>query len=1068
MRNSVRTRLMASSMIGGLAIFAAPVAFAADATSSPIATTDSGANANASGSSIQTITATADAPPADTTGTASEVVVTGSRIPQPNLTAISPVQTTTGNVVKFSGAVNTVDVLDQLPQNSPSFGQFESNGATGTATVDLRGLGSNRTLVLINGLRVGGQDPTEVSSYVPDINFIPPTLIDRIDVLTGGASAVYGSDAVSGVVNFVMKTNYEGLQVDGQTTAFEYDGGTPSQTLRANAQGVKGIGPANSASLPSQVFHNGVAFDGENYNLNIIGGSNTGDGKGNVEFYLGYTEIRAVLEAARPYMQCGLSTNTSVSKQQYCGGSANDAHGIIEPSGLSVGGILGASPHPGAFDITGTPAGGLLPGFNDSQVYNFAPLNYIQRPDQRYTGGEFSHYEVNNALDIYSSFMFMDDNSTGQIAPSGSFLGDVDFQIPCNDPLLSKAQASTLCGASAGTNAIASAAIGRRDVEGAPRSQTTEHFDFRMVVGARGDIGDGWHYDVSDEFSRSLLSESEGGYFSNSKLLNAVDVETDATNGKPECAVFISGADTKCVPYNIFTPGGVTPAALNYLTEVAAMHGSTQQNDLLATLSNGDLSRYGLKSPWANDSLGVSVGAEFKIDQLTTVYDEAYQSGDLAGFGGSFNNTSGSQSDEDVFGELHVPIIQDMPLAKDFSADLGYRYSSYAFGGGNSTYKVGFDYAPISDVRFRTSYERAVRAPNVLELFEPDVPGLFAGQDPCAGGAPSLTAAQCFNTIQNTLKKNGISMTEASFAANVYGKIPLCPAAQCGNFSGGNTSLKPEEADTVSVGFVLTPSFIHNLSITVDFFNIVVNNAIISLPATTMLRNCGVLDSAFDCSQISRDPLNGFSVFGGEGAGSVSTPLVNASKLSTDGIDVQGDYRLRLEDAGLQNAGSLDFNFNGTYTATLTTFLPDGTGYDCVGLYGLVCGIPTPKWRHDMRVTWDSPWNLQISANWRFIGSSSLDFNTNVPDLQDGAFKDPLSTDAHIPTVSYLDLSFKYRVNDKVSLRGGVNNVLDTVPPLLDSNSFGISAPPFGNGNTYPQLYDPLGRMMFIGFTADL
>jgi outer membrane receptor protein involved in Fe transport len=281
-------------------------------------------------------------------------------------------------------------------------------------------------------------------------------------------------------------------------------------------------------------------------------------------------------------------------------------------------------------------------------------------------------------------------------------------------------------------------------------------------------------------------------------------------------------------------------------------------------------------------------------------------------------------------------------------------------------------------------------------------------------------------------------------------------------------SLKPEEADTVSVGFVLTPSFVRGLSITVDFFNIVVNNAIIPLPPETMVTNCAKLDSAFDCAEINRDPTNLWAIYGGEGAGSVDEPLVNASKLSTSGLDVQGDYRLRLEDTGLQNTGTLDFNFNGTYTATLTTFLPDGTGYDCVGLYGLTCTIPTPKWRHDFRVTWESPWNLQLSANWRYIGGSSLDFNTNVPDLQDGAFKDTFPTDSHIDPYSYLDLSFKYRVNDKVSLRGGVNNVLDTVPPLLDSNSFGISAPPFGNGNTYPQLYDPLGRYFFLGFTADL
>ena len=1067
MISSMRARLMASSMIGGLALVAAPLAFAGDATSSPLTSSDSGASASTA--PIKQITESTAPAAADDTGAVNEVVVTGSRIPSPNMTSISPVHTTTGDVVKFTGAANTADVLNQLPQVSPSFGQFESNGTAGTATVDLRDLGANRTLVLINGLRVGGQDPSEVASYVPDINFIPPTLIDRIDILTGGASAVYGSDAVAGVVNFVMKTNYEGLQVDAQTSAFEYNGGTPDQIAKANALG------HNSFGFPKVPYPPNPEWDGGTYNINVIGGANSADGKGNVEFYLGYTEIQSVLEGARPYMACGLSTNNTNTKQQYCGGSTNDATGRITPQSgpfagqtFDISGPAGACPAPSPGYAGAVPTKCFAP-FSLGQAYNFAPLNYIQRPDQRYTAGEFSHYQISNELDLYSSFMFMDDNSTAQIAGSGSFDGDVVFTLPCNDPLLNSAQAATLCGPGPYTTGqTATADIGRRDVEGGPRTQSTEHMDFRFVVGARGDIGAGWHYDISDEFSRSLLSESEGGYFSNSKLQNAVDVVTNPATGQPACAVFVSGADTNCVPYNIFSPNGVTKAALNYLTEVADFHGSTQQNDVLATLSNGDLSHYGLKSPFATDALGVSVGAEYRVDQLTTVYDEAYQSGDLAGFGGAVENTQGAQKDGDVFGELHVPIVQGLPFVKDFSTDLGYRYSNYTYGGGNSTFKVGLNWQPDSQIRFRGSYERAVRAPNVLELFEPDAPGLFAGSDPCAGGAPAYTAAECYNTIKNTLAKNGTTMTEAQFASTIYGNIPQCPAAQCGVFSGGNTSLKPETANTVSVGFVLTPSIIHNLTVTVDFFNIVVDQAIIALPATTLLANCAKLDSAFDCGEVSRDPTNSYAIFGGEGAGSVNTPLVNASKLLTDGLDIQADYRLRLEDVGLQNAGSLDFNLNGTYTATLTTYLPDGSGYDCVGLYGLVCTVPTPKYRQELRATWDSPWKLQLSANWRFIGPSSLDFNTNVPDLQDGTYKDLQPTDAHIPSYSYLDLSFKYRVNDKVSLRGGVNNVLDTLPPLLDSNSFGISAPPFGNGNTYPELYDPLGRYMFIGFTADL
>lgn len=1032
MRSSMRSRLLASSMITGLALTAG-AAYAQTAPPPP--------------------TATSGGAPA-----VGEVVVTGSRIPSPNLTSVSPVQTVSGAVIKFQGVVNTVDVLDTLPQNSPSFGQFESNGATGTATVDLRGLGANRTLVLINGLRVGGQDPFEIASYVPDINFIPPSLIDRIDVLTGGASAVYGSDAVSGVVNFVMKTNFEGLQVDAQSSVFEYDG-TDQQVRTAAGVGARNFG------FPTPYWPKTPSWNGENYNVSVIGGANTGDGKGNVEFYLGYTEILAVLEGTRDYMTCGLSTNTSNTKQQYCGGSANNAHGLLETlSGPNAGNV---------YNITGTPVGGVLPPFGYGQAYNFAPLNFVQRPDQRYTAGEFSHYEVNNALDLYSSFMFMDDDSVGQIAPSGSFLGDVTFNIPCNDPLLSSAQANTLCGpyvpatattpaSGAGSTAVEQALIGRRDVEGQPRAQATEHLDFRMVFGARGDLGGGWHYDVSDEFSRSVLTESENGYFSNSKLANAIDV-IPGPGGTAVCAV-----GPPCVPYNIWAPGGVTPAALNYLTEVANFNGSTQQNDILATLSNADLGPYGLKSPLAHDAFGVSLGSEYRVDELKTVYDQAYQSGDLAGFGGSFKNTEGSQHDIDVFGELRMPLIQDMPFAKDLSLEGGYRFSTYRYGGTSNTYKVGVDWQVVPDFRFRASYERAVRAPNVLELFEPDTPNLFAGQDPCAGTAPSLSAAQCYNTIKNTLAKNNIAMTETSFATNVYGTIPKCPAAQCGNFSGGNIGLKPEAADTYTVGFVLTPTFVHNLTVTVDYFDIVVNQAIINLPATTLLRNCAVLDSSFDCALIQRNASAGYAIFGGNGAGYVDTELVNGSKLSTNGVDVQADYRLRFDDIGLHNAGSLDFNLNGTYTATLTTILPDNTGYDCVGLYGLVCGIPTPKWRHSLRATWDSPWGLQLSANWRFIGPSSLDFNTSNPDLQDGAYKDYFPTDAHIGAYSYLDLSFRYRVNDRVAFRGGVNNVLDTTPPLLDSNSFGISSPPFGNGNTFPQLYDPLGRYFFIGLTADM
>jgi outer membrane receptor protein involved in Fe transport len=307
----------------------------------------------------------------------------------------------------------------------------------------------------------------------------------------------------------------------------------------------------------------------------------------------------------------------------------------------------------------------------------------------------------------------------------------------------------------------------------------------------------------------------------------------------------------------------------------------------------------------------------------------------------------------------------------------------------------------------------------------------------------------------------------------IYGNIPSCPAAQCGTFVGGNPNLKPETAETYSVGFVFTPSFFKNFSLAIDYWNVTIGNGIVNLPSQSLLTNCAKLNNAFDCSLVQRFAPNGYSIYGGntinfgDGQGGVVfAKLVNASALKTDGVDVNANYRMNLDDWGAHGMGSLAFEFTGSWTNHLTTTLPDKTSFECAGFYGIVCGIPVPHWRHSLRTTWTTPWNMSFSANWRFIGGSALDFNTNQADTQNG-FKDTLPTDAHIGDYSYLDLAMTWRIKDHYSLRAGVNNVLDTTPPLLDANSFGISSPPFGNGNTFPQVYDPLGRVFFLGLTAD-
>jgi outer membrane receptor protein involved in Fe transport len=1019
---SMRARLMASSMICGAAALAAGgQAFAQQAAGGP--------------SEVK------------------EIVVTGSRIPTPNLTSVSPITSVGSQQVQLQGVQNVEDLINNLPQAFGDFGNYESNGASGTATINLRGLGNTRTLVLINGQRMMPGDPI---TPAPDINMIPAALIDRVDVLTGGASATYGSDAMAGVVNFILKKNFQGLEIDS-TSSVAQNGGGNAQTAHANANAV------NSLGAPSITFP-GAVWDGWKQTVTITGGANAPDDRGNVEFYLGYTYVEAVDEGQRDYTKCTLATNNTSTLFQYCGGSSTSTIGRLYPFGGPN--QFSASGKQKSYGILGTPtAAGLLPSFNNGFLFNYAPYNYLQRPDQRYTAGEFSHYDVNSWLTLFSSFMFMDDHSAAAIAPSGSFAGDRTYTIHCDNPLLSAAQSNTICGPGpyAPTQTVP-VWIGRRNVEGGPRISDLEHMDYQMTFGAKGNIGDGWNYDLTGVYGRAVLNETEQNYFLYDKLINALDV-VPGPGGVPTCVSALpGGSDTACIPYNIWSPGGVNQAQINYLTGVAKSSGSVTQSGVVLNLTNADLSKYGLKLPWASKGVGVAVGAEYRYNSLETQYDSLFQSGALAGLGGSLKNTSGSQIAKEIYGELLVPIASDMAFFRDLSADLSARYSDYSHGGGNWTYKAGLQWAITPDVKLRGSIERAARAPNVDDLFVPATPGLFAGTDPCAGANPTLSAAQCYNTILHSAP----GMSLATFTNTVYGSITQCISAQCGSFSGGNPNLVPEIGNTYSAGVQLTPSFLRGFSATVDYWSIKINKAIIPLPGQLLLTNCATLGAAFDCNNINRntDPGGGFAVFGGNGKGFVDLQLVNASALKTSGIDVNVNYHTNFSDWHLGNWGGLNFNFMGTYVHELKTALPDGSSYDCSGLYGVTCGTPTPHWKHQFRVTWATPWKVDISGNWRYISSSNLDFNTDQPDLQNG-FKDLLPTDAHIGSFSYFDLAVNWRVRDGLSARIGVNNIFDKTPPLLDANSFGISAPPFGNGNTYPEVYDPLGRVIFLGLTAN-
>ncbi len=952
------------------------------------------------------------AAPASGSTTVQEFVVTGSRIPQPNLTSASPVTVVSGQELKLEGTARVEDLLNQLPQVVGDQGGFLSNGSTGTATINLRDLGAKRNLVLIDGTRLGPGDPGDP---VADINFIPAALIDRIDLLTGGASAVYGADAVAGVVNFVMKKDFEGLQLDVNFGGYEHSNNNAKDEAANNAAGY---------TLPAS-----TVFDGQTVDVSAIFGANSPDGKGNVEGYLEYRHIAAVPESQRDYSNCSIA----VSGQSFsCGGSFTGRAGTLLIYDANFNGSPGNFPA----NVFQVAAGGKLTPFTGAanQYYNYAPENYFQRNDQRYSGGFFGHYDITPHLTAYAKFMFMDDFTDAQIAESGDF-GET-ASIPCNDPLLSPTEVQAIC-VTPGYSTAANPTVGtatnvfllRRNVEGGPRIAENRHTDYRATVGLKGDIDANWHFDVYAQYYTSIVESIQEDYFSNQKLINALDV-VPGPNGTPVCA---SGG--ACVPYNIwdYVPGGVTQAALNYL-EVPGEEAGLTTEQVVSGSVTGDLTPYGGKSPWAKDGVGISFGAEYRREYLSTSPDAEEQSGDLAGGSGDVNPISGGFDVKEVFAEARIPLANDLPFIKELTADAGYRFSHYSEAGDTSTYKIEGTWRPIDDILFRGGFNRAVRAPNVDELYSVQSISLDGSKDPCATATPVYSAAQCAYT--------GVSAAQ-------YGNISANPAAQYNGLTGGNPNLKPEKANTYTVGVVVTPKeFLKGMSMSVDYFNIKITDVIQSYGFANIIDDCATTGNSTYCSLIHRQAGTGSLWL--SPSGYIVDTLQNLGFLKTTGVDFTFDYRFSFRDFGLPDYGGLDLNFVGTYTAIFDSQGAVGTPVNyCAGLYGPTCGIPLPYFKSKTRLTWTTPLQgFQASIAWRRTGSVNLDTGATG------------TADSHVPEYSYFDLSMQYRFKDRYTFRVGVNNLFDIDPPVIGSGEGG------NNANTYPQIYDPLGRYIFMGVTA--
>ncbi len=594
-----------------------------------------------------------------------------------------------------------------------------------------------------------------------------------------------------------------------------------------------------------------------------------------------------------------------------------------------------------------------------------------------------------------------------------------------------------------------------------PRNSDITHTDYKIDVGLRGDLGSGWSYDAYLQLGVARVDTEITGYGSINKIANALNVVYAPGTTTPVC---VNGGSS-CVPLDIFAAQGanISQAAFNYALADAFSTGETTQQVANLNLT-GDLGHYGIKSPWAADGVGVNVGVEYRRDYLQENFDTEQQEGDLSGGGGQALPTQGATNTKEVYFEVRVPIAHDQPGIKDLTFDSGYRYSHYSEAGDDSTYKFGLEYKPIDDLLIRGSYNHAVRAPNVQDLYAPDVVGLAVYSDPCApnnAGVIQASLAQCLNT---------------GLKASQYGVVNQCPSGQCSALFGGGaaTGLKPEEADTYTVGFVYQPTQLPGFSFSMDYFDIKVNGVISAGIASpqTILSSCLASASSPDCALIHRDPVSG-SLFTSQSY--VEQVSVNAGYIATDGIDFSAAYHMTLPDwIHGTSAGSLAWQFTGTWTDHLTAQpTPGGGTYDCAGLYGPECsgqfGSPaTPHFKSTSRVTWNTPWKFSASLQWRYIGPVDLDLLSSNPLLSQQArffLGDP--ADSPIHAYNYFDLAFTYKVRDNLTLRAGCNNLFDIDPPLVDANNVPISGPPFGNANTFPGVWDSLGRQIFVGLTAN-
>ncbi|WP_033922182.1 TonB-dependent receptor domain-containing protein [Sphingomonas sp. 37zxx] len=957
-----------------------------------------------------------------------QIVVTGTRIVRPNNRSAAPIITTTARDIAVQGATTIEEVLNRLPQVQPNAEQNYAD-SDGRQRIKLRSLGFERTLTLIDGMRIGLQNGG-------DVGLIPNVLVERIDVLSGGASSVYGSDAVSGVVNFILKKNFEGLTVTGNYSLYNHNNRANEVTDAAGRAGF----PAAS----------GWTNDGGRMDVSATGGINLLDGAVNITGFVNYRQSGIVPLSARSTSACEVTQPTKDGPLACSLASFVPAGTIIPLSGAQSGQLLVNNPNGNGTFVPLNSA----PGTQANPFDDFS----FQREFKRINAGGFLTAQLSSDIEFYSSALWYRDRSRNpQINRTLNYqaYGTQPYQVNCNNPFLSSTQAGVLCGAAAGTSALVPLDVRYRFGSLESRYDEYENRGVRVTAGLRGrGFDDAWTYDLSGVYAENTATADLFALpnFANiNRALNVVNV-----NGRPTCQSVVNGTDPACVPFNAFAPFNNDPALNAYISGTDTRTGTSSPRlfQVVGTIS-GDLGRYGITSPYAEDGVAVAVGTEFRSERFKSAANAAFR----ASQGG--NDARFTQSVKEVNAEVQVPLVQNQSWTDLLQFNAGYRLSEYnRLEDTFDTWKIEGLWAPIADITFRGSYNKAQRAPTVIEADQAsniNYTSIGSRNDPCAPQPnpanpsqplpPAATIEQCRNT---------------GLPDNLYGSAALnCPDNSC-TIRNGGFGLMPETAYTKTFGVVLRPRFLPGLTVSVDRFLIDLEDSINFFAANDFLNGCLSTGIDYYCRGIVRNPGT-FTLASPAGTtpttGYIAQGTSNGYESKSHGWDFQGQYALPLG-----NVGSLDMAFNGTLTTMVgSQDAPNVPPRNCVGYFGPGCGESMVDWSHVLSTTWSSPKrDVSMTVNWRHHGSQTITFNadpvaTGIPVNT----ADRRTTYAEIPAYNYIDLSLAFDIAKRFNLRFSVNNLFDKDPPLLPNarNVLGLLR------TNSLMRYDMLGRQLVAGAT---